>query len=229
MKKFFQANCNNWSNYDPVSRRGNVEPDFSFIDKVAATTKPTVSKDSVAKGSVLSKQKSILAPKALGSRVDSLNTSKYTGGSNSNSGSTTNLFANLSNKENELLADINAMMEKQKTADKSPQIEVLKAERDFYYFKLRDIDHILDVYKDSSVETLINNIREILYMTPEKIAIVLEDGNIKIKNKNEEELKSGEQSAEKAHPQKDEISEEIQEQMKQFENNMNIEDENLLV
>lgn len=69
------------------------------------------------------------------------------------------------------------MIERQKT-EKNPQLEILRSERDFYYSKLRDIDHIIDVYKDTNVDTLIANIREVLYMTPDKLAIVCEDGNI---------------------------------------------------
>lgn len=57
-------------------------------------------------------------------------------------------------------------------------MEILRSERDFYYSKLKDIDHIIDVYAESSVETLISNLKEILYMTPDKIAIVCEDGNV---------------------------------------------------
>ena len=87
--------------------------------------------------------------------------------------------------------DLNNILEKQKF-DKNPQLEVLKAERDFYYGKLKDIDHILDVYKDINVTNLINNIRDIIYMVPEKIAIVCVDGNVKIKNRNDSTMQDDE-------------------------------------
>ena len=52
----------------------------------------------------------------------------------------------------------------------------MKSERDFYYQKIKDIDHVLDVYKESSVETLIQTIKEILYLPPDKIAMVTDNG-----------------------------------------------------
>ena len=80
--------------------------------------------------------------------------------------------------------DITNFIEKQKNdVEKSPQFEIVKAERDFYYSKLKDIDHIIDVYKSSDTETLIKSIREVLYLQPEEIAIVCEDGSVKIKNR----------------------------------------------
>jgi len=45
---------------------------------------------------------------------------------------------------------------------------------------------VLDSFTGNNVESLIANIRELLYHPPEKIAIVLEDGNVKIKNKNDD-------------------------------------------
>jgi anionic cell wall polymer biosynthesis LytR-Cps2A-Psr (LCP) family protein len=52
----------------------------------------------------------------------------------------------------------------------------MKSERDFYYQKVKDIDHILDVYKEASVDTLIQTIKEILYLPPDKIAMVTDSG-----------------------------------------------------
>lgn len=66
---------------------------------------------------------------------------------------------------------------------KLAHFDLLKSERDFYYSKLRDIDHLLDVCKDASAETLAQSIRELLYLPPEKIAMVSEEGKILIKTK----------------------------------------------
>lgn len=64
----------------------------------------------------------------------------------------------------------------------------MKSERDFYFSKLKDIDQIIDVYKDTSVENLIQAVKEILYLPPEKIAIITDEGNVRIKGKNGEEF-----------------------------------------
>jgi len=182
MRRFVVANVPAFKEYDAFARRGNIEIDFSFNEK--ASVKPSVSKESLAKGQgLMSKPKSILAPRQPGLKNDSMYSQRSSENGSTHGGSTSNLFSNLPAGESKVLMDLHNMIERQK-ADKNPQLEILRAERDFYYSKLRDIDHILDVYNPSNnVENLINNIREILYLTPEKIAIVCEDGDIKIRNK----------------------------------------------
>lgn len=184
MHRYFQAHCTSWKDYDAIARRGNIEPDLNFVDK-ASIAKASVCKESVAKFPAVpnSKPKSILAPRSAGLRDNAL-LSQRSG--SMQGGSTSNLFSNLMPKDNEILSDLHNMIERQK-ADKNPQLEILRAERDFYYSKLRDIDHILDVFAGNNIELLMNNIREVLYLTPEKIAIVCEDGNVKIQNKNDDE------------------------------------------
>ena len=191
MRRYLQANSTYLKDYDAVARRGDIELDFNFIEKASA--KASTCKDSVSKGASFGapgKPKSITAPKLAGFKNDSM-CSLRSNGSGGNGGSAGNLFASLSAKDTEALADLSNMIERQK-ADKNPQLEILKAERDFYYSKLRDIDHMLDVRADNNMEVLISNIREILYLTPEKIAIVCENGDIKIKNKLEDDLESKE-------------------------------------
>lgn len=187
MHRYFQAHCASWKDYDPVARRGNIEPDLNFVDKVSIA-KPSVCKDSVTKIPAIpnSKPKSILAPRSAGLRDNSMLSQRSGINGSMHNGSASNLFSNLLPKDNEILSDLHNMIERQK-ADKNPQLEILRAERDFYYSKLRDIDHILDVFQGNNIELLMNNIREVLYLTPEKIAIVCEDGNVKIKNKNDDE------------------------------------------
>lgn len=195
MRKFVQTNCAAPKDYDPIARRGNLELDFNFTEKVS--TKPSTCKESVTKAPsfLTSKPKSIPAPRLTNLKNDSMYSQRSGGSGSGQGGSTSNLFANLTGKENEILADLNNMIERQK-ADKNPQLEILRAERDFYYSKLRDIDHLLDVFTGTNVETLTNNIRELLYLTPEKIAIVCEDGDIKIRNKNESDMDAGKENKE---------------------------------
>ena len=188
MRKFVQTNANSWKEYDPVARRGNHDTDFTFVEKSTTVAKPSVCKESVTKGvstSFIGKPKSILAPRMTNLKNDSMYSQRSSEGGSMHGGSTSNLFTNLTPAENKVLSDLNNMIERQK-ADKNPQLEILRSERDFYYSKLRDIDHVLDMYKGNSVEALMNTIREVLYLTPEKIVIVCEDGDIKIKNKIEE-------------------------------------------
>lgn len=75
-----------------------------------------------------------------------------------------------------------------KTISKLAQFDQMKSERDFYYQKVRDIDHVLDVYKESSVETLIQTIKEILYLPPDKIAMVTDNGQVVIKGAYEDDF-----------------------------------------
>lgn len=185
MRKFVQTNANSWKEYDPVARRGNHDPDFTFVEKATTVGKPSVCKESVAKAGAIGKPKSILAPRMTNLKNDSMYSQRSSEGGSMHGGSTSNLFTSLTPAENKVLSDLNNMIERQK-ADKNPQLEILRSERDFYYSKLRDIDHVLDMYKGNSVEALMNTIREVLYLTPEKIVIVCEDGDIKIKNKIEE-------------------------------------------
>jgi len=189
MRKFVQTNANSWKEYDPVARRGNHDTDFTFVEKATTVGKPSVCKESVTKAvasqSFTGKPKSILAPRMTNLKNDSMYSQRSSEGGSMHGGSTSNLFTNLTPAENKVLSDLNNMIERQK-ADKNPQLEILRSERDFYYSKLRDIDHVLDMYKGNSVEALMNTIREVLYLTPEKIVIVCEDGDIKIKNKIEE-------------------------------------------
>jgi len=65
-----------------------------------------------------------------------------------------------------------------KSIQKLAQYDLMKSERDFYFSKLKDIDHIIDVYKDSSVENLTQAIKEILYLPPEKIATISDEGAV---------------------------------------------------
>jgi len=188
MRKFVQTNSNTWRDYDPIARRSNHETDFTFVEKATTVgAKPSVCKDSVTKAGagLIAKPKSILAPRMTNLKNDSMYSQRSSEGGSMHGGSTSNLFTNLTPAENKVLTDLNNMIERQK-ADKNPQLEILRSERDFYYSKLRDIDHVLDMYKGNNVEALMNTIREVLYLTPEKIVIVCEDGDIKIKNKIEE-------------------------------------------
>jgi RP/EB family microtubule-associated protein len=68
-----------------------------------------------------------------------------------------------------------------KTVQKLAQYDLMKSEKEFYYSKLRDIDQVLDAFKESSVETLIQTIRDIIYLPAEKVGIVTEDGHFVIK------------------------------------------------
>lgn len=189
MLKFVQANTSNIAEYDSVIRRGNTESDFMFTEKPTTSAKPSITKDPSKSSLVKCKPSGIPAPKHFAFKSDSLNNSKTTiGGSYSNSNSMANLHQNLGHKDSEILTDITNFIDKQKAdVEKSPQFEIVRAERDFYYSKLRDIDHILDVYKGADVDALMRSIREVLYLQPEEIAIVCEDGNIKIKNRDNED------------------------------------------
>lgn len=192
-----QANCPNISEYDAVARRGNVETDFGLVDKTTAITKPSVTKDP-SKSSLmkLTKPTGIPAPKNL--LTNSISKGGNFGLSQSNSNSWSNLYQGLGQKDADTLADITNFLERQKLdVEKSPLFETVRSERDFYYSKLRDIDHVLDVFKGNDAETLIKSIREILYLLPEDKAIVCEDGTVKIKTRENEDTIMNDETAQK--------------------------------
>lgn len=188
MLKFVQANCTiNPAEYDAVARRGNAENELIAVEKSNNLQKPTLVKDP-SKGS-LAKLPGKPAGLPMPQSFTSLTGAKTNPGlgSRSNTSSTTNLQT-FGQKEADVLTDITNFLERQKIdVEKSPLFENMRSERDFYYSKLRDIDHVLDNYKGSDAETLIKSIRDILYLLPEDIAIVCEDGTVKIKTRENED------------------------------------------
>jgi hypothetical protein len=89
-----------------------------------------------------------------------------------------------SNKEN-MLGTQHQFILDPKTIQKLAQYDLMKSERDFYYNKLKDIDHVLDIYRDSSVDMLIQTIKDIIYISPDKIGIVNEQGRFVVKGDKE--------------------------------------------
>lgn len=76
------------------------------------------------------------------------------------------------------------------TIKKLASYDLLKSERDFYYSKIRDIDQVLDTSKEtSSVSSLIQTLKDIIYMTPDKIGVVTEEGKFMVKTQVGQERK----------------------------------------
>ena len=73
-----------------------------------------------------------------------------------------------SNQENVSIPRIGQGLDP-KTVQKLAKFDLMKSERDFYYDKLKDIDHVLDLYKDSAADVLIQAVKDILYLAPEKL------------------------------------------------------------
>ena len=59
---------------------------------------------------------------------------------------------------------------------KSPLFYNLKAERDHFWIKLREIDTLVELSTDTEIEILKQKIREILYCTPQQVPSVLDNG-----------------------------------------------------
>ena len=155
MKKFYESNPpSSMRDYNPVMRRNNSEIDLTFLEKLGS--KPQGSKESLGKNQFMAPRNS---SRDLSNRPMSLNKN------NSN-------LSFLSNKENELLEKIKD--------EKYMHYDVLKAEREFFFGKLRDIDHLLDNFdRNKQVKDLVGDIRNILYMTPDKTVTIGEDGTLK--------------------------------------------------
>jgi len=75
-----------------------------------------------------------------------------------------------------------------KTIQKLAQFDLMKSERDFYFSKLRNIDHFLDVYKDASLEALVQGIKEILYLPPDRISMITDEGKVLVKEKEDDQF-----------------------------------------
>lgn len=146
--------------YNPIMRRNNSEIDLTFLEKLGS--KPQGNKESLGKNQFMAPRNS---SRDLSNRPMSLNKN------NSN-------LSFLSNKENELLEKIKD--------EKYMHYDVLKAEREFFFGKLRDIDHLLDNFdRNKQVNDLIGDIRNILYMTPDKTVTIGEDGTLKFEEAQE--------------------------------------------
>ncbi len=58
----------------------------------------------------------------------------------------------------------------------------MRKEKDFLYAKIRDIDHITDIYRKQEIGTkeLIGKIRSIITMASDKRRVIKEDGEVLI-------------------------------------------------
>ena len=65
----------------------------------------------------------------------------------------------------------------QKTLMKLAKYDLMKSERDFYYAKLRDIDQILDTFKDSNVDSIIQTIRDVIYLPQDTLGGLATNGS----------------------------------------------------
>lgn len=161
MKKYFDANTtpSNLKDYNPLTRRNNFEIDLFFLEK--NNSKPTLGKDSINNKSIFPRNSS---------RENITNRQMSIRKNNSN-------LSFLSNKENEIFEKNKEDYKQNMTND------VLKAERDFYFSKLKDVDHLLDNFdRMKSCQELIDSIRNVLYMTPEKTIFIEQDGTIRLEN-----------------------------------------------
>lgn len=162
LKKYFDLNtpANNIKDYNPAQKRNNFDIDLSFLERISS--KNNVGKESVNR----------FVPPRNSSR-DNISTRQQLSLHKNNSN-----MSFLSNKENEGI-------EKNKE-EKQMHYEVLRAERDFYFGKLRDIDHLLDNFdQNKTLEELIDSVRNIIYMTPEKTLVIEKDGTIKLEENHE--------------------------------------------
>eukprot|EP01016_Furgasonia_blochmanni_P026494 TRINITY_DN28125_c0_g1_i1.p1 TRINITY_DN28125_c0_g1~~TRINITY_DN28125_c0_g1_i1.p1 ORF type:complete len:328 (-),score=76.12 TRINITY_DN28125_c0_g1_i1:53-997(-) len=187
MRKYFDANYSQ-REYDAVARRNTTETDFTFIDKIGS--KSSVNKESVTKSSsqsVMNTSKGSISkgmipiPKSFLMRGDT----REGGSTLAKTNSSSSLGISVANKENDILNIVNPGDKHR--FERNCQYDLLKSERDFFYSKLRDIDHMLDVFKEKDVDKLTQCIRDILYLTPERIAIVMEDGTLKIQTKSSDD------------------------------------------
>lgn len=171
MKKFYDANLPASSkDYNPLLRRNNSEIDLTFLEKEKekekASVKLPIGKDSIGKNAFIAPRNSSREP--ISNRPLSINKN------NSN-------MSFLSNKENELFEKLRD--------EKYLHYDVLKAEREFFFGKLRDIDHLLDNFdRKGKVEEVVAAVRRILYNTPDKTIIIGEDGSLKFEGNNDQTL-----------------------------------------
>ena len=130
-----------------------MEADLGFMDKVSA--KSGFGKDSAnsKSGSVIMNSSGSTILSKVKSSIPQPRNAKQEHHHISKNSSSSNLSLN---KDNENNGDKGSRMER------TPHLDAVREERDYYFSKLKDIDHLLDVHREGTTENLMNKIREIL-------------------------------------------------------------------
>jgi len=82
----------------------------------------------------------------------------------------------------DMIAQLRCLIKEQKE-EMREDMQILKADRDFYWSKMDWISGVLDFYKGKDVESLKGIIKEILYLPYEKSVRVKRDGTIEVLEK----------------------------------------------
>ncbi|XP_062608323.1 microtubule-associated protein RP/EB family member 1-like isoform X1 [Saccostrea cucullata] len=154
-KRFFDANFNGDTEYDPVMARGGEV--VGNVGKPAAVKSPAAAKSGISRGPARAPAKT--APKNTSVISKPVANVKATVNSSHGGGDNSAKIAELTQQINELRLTV----------------EGLEKERDFYFGKLRDIEVTCQENEENEV---VKSIMDVLYATEEGFAPPEEDGNV---------------------------------------------------
>lgn len=151
--------------YDAVARRFGNEPNFSFVDKIRAKNQETDSLLFQNSGSM--KQETL----PLQNKENKLNMASGVAGPGFIPGGVFGAPSaggfRVANLESHIV-------------QKLAQFDTIQKENEFYLNKLKEIDLVLDTFKNGTVEGIIQTIKEIINLPQEKIGFVTEDGRFQL-------------------------------------------------
>lgn len=151
--------------YDPVARRFGNEPNFAFVDKIRSKNQETDA--FLLQNSGDMKQEAL----PLSNKENKLNMSAGAIGLGFVPGGVFGVPAGggfrVANLESQIV-------------QKLAQFDTIQKENEFYLNKLKEIDLVLDTFKNGTVEGIVQTIKQIINLPQEKIGFVTEDGRFQL-------------------------------------------------
>lgn len=151
--------------YDPTARRFGNEPTFTFVERIRSKNQETDFLLLQNAGSM--KQEQL----PLSNKENQLNITSGLGGSNFTQGGVGSGGAP---------TGFRVMNLEMQVVQKLAHYDSLQKENEFYLNKLKEIDLVLDTFKNGTVEGIIQTIKDIINLPQEKLGFVTDDGRFQL-------------------------------------------------